>query len=148
MRLSPLTKGASRNNTLELTELTWFKILLAQIREWEGSYAWKFGYTSPHAGVHYLWISKRQVCAISAGDALRNDFSDTKIRMGYHAEGRGPELLAVDEDLDDDGIVDEDEEDSDDYDNVAVTAAMRKTYAYYFRYNRGGDRSRTDADFF
>ncbi|KAF4134922.1 hypothetical protein GN958_ATG15902, partial [Phytophthora infestans] len=38
--------------------------------------------------------------------------------MRYHAEGHGPELLAVDEDLDDDGIVDEDEEDLDDSDNV------------------------------
>lgn len=35
--------------------------------------------------------------------ALRNDFSGAKIRMRFHAEGHGPELLAVDEDLDDDG---------------------------------------------
>ncbi|KAF4129066.1 hypothetical protein GN958_ATG21752 [Phytophthora infestans] len=59
LRLGALTKGASRDNTLELTELgKWFKIPLAEIREWEGSYAWKFGYTSvsnaryrPHAGI-------------------------------------------------------------------------------------------------
>lgn len=47
LRLGALTKGASRDNTLELTELgKWFKIPLAEIREWVGSYAWKFGYTS------------------------------------------------------------------------------------------------------
>ncbi|KAI9994821.1 hypothetical protein PInf_011659 [Phytophthora infestans] len=64
LRLGPLTKSASQNNTLEFTELgKWVEIPLAKIRH-------------------------------------------------------GPELLAVDEDLDDYGIVDEDEEDLDDSDNV------------------------------
>ncbi|KAG6968026.1 hypothetical protein JG688_00006038, partial [Phytophthora aleatoria] len=117
LRLGPLTKGSSRTKTLELTELgKW----LFEIGEWERCYAWKFGYSTKRAnGVKSMLKRSGDKFALHQLEhALRNDFSYAKLRMGYHAEGHDPEVLAAHVGLEDDGVGDEDVEDSDDYEYV------------------------------